>query len=206
MHIISTGHFLQNHYREAVSTITTLQTELLVIKNQLGIMDVVFSQYIVEEKKYLHELKQESPTTTMKAQYVWALNELSQCRYGIVLPNMMIVLTKIRQEWHAARTAANEICTRPPSGPIHLMMGQVHCRIDTAYSKMQNAESYVESLENSLDIEQRWTEASPDYKTFYQENVLTNYEWALDDLEWLVVMQLFELTKMSSLGTGLYLT
>jgi hypothetical protein len=68
------------------------------------------------------------------------------------------------------------------------MMGQVHHRIDTAYSKMQNVESYVESLKNSLDIEQRWTEASPDYKTFYQENVLTNYKWALDDLEWLVVM------------------
>jgi hypothetical protein len=111
MHIISTGHFLQNHYHEAVPAITTLQTELLVIKNQLRITDVVFSQYVAEEKKYLHELKQESPTTAMKAQYVRALNELSQCRYGIVLPNMMIVLTKIRQEWHAARTAANEICT-----------------------------------------------------------------------------------------------
>ena len=38
---------------------------------------------------------------------------------------------------------------------------------------------------------------------FYQETVLTNYERALDELERLVVMRLFELAKMSASGTGL---
>ena len=77
----------------------------------------------------------------------------------------------------------------------------------TLHSKLQNAESYVESLENGLNIEERWTETSPEYKTFYQENVLTSYERALDELERLVVMRLFELAKickMSPSGTGMY--
>ena len=82
------------------------------------------------------------------------------------------------------------------------MISQVHRRVDTAYSKLQNAESYVETLENSLQIEERWSTASPEYESFYQENVLTNYERSLDELERLVVMRLFELVKMSASGTG----
>ena len=78
--------------------------------------------------------------------------------------------------------------------------------MDTAYSKVQNAESYVETFENMLQIEERWTEASPEYKAFFQENVLTSYERALDELERLVVMRLFELAKMSSSGTGTHFT
>jgi hypothetical protein len=115
------------------------------------------------------------------------------------------VANRISQEWHAARKAANEIFSSIASGPIHIAVTQVRRRVDTAYSKLQNAESYVESLENSLNIEERWTEASPEYKTFFQENVLTSYERALDDLERLVVMRLFELAKMGTSGTGAYI-
>ncbi|KAF8229800.1 hypothetical protein L208DRAFT_1284998 [Tricholoma matsutake] len=70
-------------------------------------------------------------------------------------------------------------------------------------SKLQNAESYVESLENSLNIEEQWTAASPEYQSFYQQTVQRSYEHALDKLECLVVMQLFELMKMSTSGTGM---
>jgi hypothetical protein len=106
------------------------------------------------------------------------------------------------REWNDARAGANDVFTSPASGQIHLILNQARRRIDTAYSKLQNAESYVETIENTLQIEERWTEASPEYKAFFQETVLTNYERALDDLERLVVMRLFELAKMSSSGTG----
>jgi hypothetical protein len=62
----------------------------------------------------------------------------------------------------------------------------------------------VESLENSLNVKKRWTEAAPEYKTFFQENVLTSYERALDEFEKLVVMRLVELAKMGTSGTGAY--
>ncbi|KAF8219669.1 hypothetical protein L208DRAFT_1338656, partial [Tricholoma matsutake] len=64
------------------------------------------------------------------------------------------------------------------------------------------AESYVETLENGLNIEERWTATSAEYQTFCQANVQTNYERALDELERLVVMRLFELAKLSCSGTG----
>ena len=118
---------------------------------------------------------------------------------------VMNVANRISQEWHAACKAANEIFSSIASGPIHIALMQVRRHVDTAYSKLQNAKSYVESLENSLNIEERWTEASPEYKTFFQENVLTSYERALDDLERLVVMHLFELAKMGTSGTGVYI-
>ena len=79
---------------------------------------------------------------------------------------------------------------------------QVQRRVDTAYSKLQNAESYVETLENSLNIKECWSSTSPEYQSFYQQTVQMNYERALDELERLVVMRLFELTKMSTSGTG----
>ena len=118
--------------------------------------------------------------TTLKLQYVRALNELSQCRYDI--------LTKHRQEWIGARAATNNIFTTVASGQIHAAITQVQQHVDTAYSKLQNAESYVDSLENSLNIEERWSTTSPEYQSFYQLNVQTNYERALDQLEHLVVM------------------
>ena len=39
-----------------------------------------------------------------------------------------------------------------------------------------------------LNIQEHWTASNPEYKTFYQENVLTDYSKALDELEQLVVM------------------
>ena len=118
------------------------------------------------------------------------------------------IFNRNSREWNDACTAANNIFMLPTSasGQIHLILNQACHRIDTAYSKLQNAESYVETIENTLQIEERWTEASPEYKAFFQENVLTNYERALDDLERLVVMRLFELAKISSLGTGMPFT
>ena len=92
--------------------------------------------------------------------------------------------------------------TSPAFGNINTALSQARCCVDTAYSKLQNAESYVESIENSLQIEEWWTMASLEYKMFYQENVVTSYERALDELERLIVMRLFELTKMSTSGTG----
>jgi hypothetical protein len=50
---------------------------------------------------------------------------------------------------------------------------------------------------------ERWTAASVEYQTYHQANVQTNYERALDKLEQLVVMRLFELMKISTSGTGM---
>ena len=82
------------------------------------------------------------------------------------------------------------------------ILNQVRRRLDAALVKLQHAEEYVFSLESELDIRERWTEKTQEYKIFHQQTILTSYTTALDELERLVVMRLFELVKMSASGIG----
>lgn len=82
---VSIGCFIQNHYREAVQAIHSLETELSVLCEKFGITDDAFTQYLTAERKYLQDLTGPSPTTTLKSQYVQALNDLSQCQYEAVI-------------------------------------------------------------------------------------------------------------------------
>lgn len=61
---------------------------------------------------------------------------------------------------------------------------------------------YVSDLETQLNIEERWTPDSPEYKRNREQVALWDYHEALDELERLVVMRLFELTKLGMSGTG----
>ena len=58
----------------------TLEAELAISQAQFRIDDETFDQYLSEERQYLHDLKEPSSASTLKVQYVRALNELSQCR------------------------------------------------------------------------------------------------------------------------------
>ena len=78
--------------------------------------------------------------------------------------------------------------------------------IDSSYAKLQHAEDLVHTHESMLGIEQRWTTEHPEYKCFIDESVKTNYREALTTLERLVVMCLFELSKLSMLGIGMHVS
>lgn len=82
------------------------------------------------------------------------------------------------------------------------VMNQARFWLNTAYAKVLRAEEYAATLEVELDIHKHWDASTPQYQEFHQQNVLTSYSKAIDDLECLVVMRLFELEKMSSSGTG----
>jgi hypothetical protein len=110
-----------------------------------------------------------------------------------------------RKEWEEAREAVNTFATRVPSissKTITLTMNQTRIRLDNAWMKYEKALEYVGTLEVDLDVHQRWTASNPEYQEFYQQSVCTKYSSALDELERLVVMRLFELAKMSSSGIG----
>ncbi len=70
---------------------------------------------------------------------------------------------------------------------------------------MEAAQDHVLTLEAKLQITERWTPSSPDYKKYYEENVKTEYQKALDDLERLAVMRLFEFNKMNESGLGTFI-
>lgn len=75
--------------------------------------------------------------------------------------------------------------------------------MDTAFSKVQNAETLVGHMEHLLLIDERWRIGSELYMRYKQEASLGKYRAALDQLERLVVMRLFELSKMSLSNTGI---
>jgi hypothetical protein len=108
-----------------------------------------------------------------------------------------------RHEWEVARGAANQVLSVLAPADIQKALLHARNRVDSAYTKLQNAETLVCSIESNLSIEERWTSSSPEYIKFHEETVLTNYRAALDELERLVVMRLFELAKISVSGTGM---
>jgi hypothetical protein len=111
------------------------------------------------------------------------------------------------REWELARAATNNALTNitapMTSSQLHNLVLQARHRVDSAYTKLQNAETLTCEIENNLNIQERWTISSPEYQKFHEENIRTDYQTALDELERLVVMRLFELTKMSMSGTGM---
>ncbi|KAG1727456.1 uncharacterized protein EDB91DRAFT_1239525 [Suillus paluster] len=72
------------------------------------------------------------------------------------------------------------------------------------YVEVQNAEALVAHMEIQLRIEERWVIGGPKYIQFKEEATLGKYRMALNELECLVVMRLFELSKLSLSGTGRY--
>ncbi|KAJ8584888.1 hypothetical protein M405DRAFT_853850 [Rhizopogon salebrosus TDB-379] len=164
--------FLRNHYREALEAIRTLTAELSA-----------------QEREYLDGLKQPSLKNQLSIRYVEVLNEL----------------VERQQEWNLAREAANHSLVDIHTGSfndMHIALNQARVRVDTAYSKLQNTEVLVGHMEIQLGIDKRWEIGSENYNLFQQEAGLLRYRAVLDELERLVVMRLFELSKLSLSGTG----
>lgn len=174
-----------------------------MVKAELGITDEDFELYIGEEKKYLRKLTEPPLETTLKIQYIRALRELFQCRCKYpTLISECVILNFTSQEWDLARAAANQVLVNVAPRNLHAVIFQAHRRVKSAFTQLQNAESFVSTLETNLNIQEHWTASSAEYQKFHHENVRTNYREALDELECLVMMCLFELAKISTSGLG----
>ncbi|KAG1764331.1 hypothetical protein EDD22DRAFT_979071 [Suillus occidentalis] len=185
------SNFLFNHYREAIHVIQTLQAELSVIKRELDLDDTDFVKFYNEEKLYLDRLKEPPIRDRLCIRYVEVLDDLDSCR----------------DEWNTARSAANNALTTVGVGDfaeICAALTTARIRVDAAYAKLQNAEALVAHMEIQLRIEERWVIGGPKYIQFKEEATLGKYCTALNELERLVVMRLFELSKLSLSGTGRY--
>lgn len=56
-----------------------------------------------------------------------------------------------------------------------------------------------------ISVSERWTETTPEYQEYEKQGVKLKYKKAIDELERLVVMRLFELSKMNASGTGKFI-
>ncbi|KAF8130815.1 hypothetical protein EV363DRAFT_221781 [Boletus edulis] len=181
--------FIRNHYREATQTVRTLTAELAIVKEALKLTDDDFSRFIIEERAYLTSLKQHPQRDPLKVRYTQALDELEERRHA----------------WNRAREAGNGALDGIAVGDynaITLALKQAGARLDLAYAMLQNAEQMAGHLQLQLGIESRWEIGGPEYTRYKAQGVLGEYHEALDELERLVVMRLFELSKLSMLDTG----
>ncbi|KAF8545568.1 hypothetical protein OG21DRAFT_1479759 [Imleria badia] len=169
-----------------LKVVQTLVAELSVIQHELHLTDDDFPRFHEAEKRYFAELKELPHEERLKIRYVEMLDELVECQ----------------NEWNLARTTANNVRTRVVNDQIFITIFHARKHIDIAYAKLQNAETQVGHMELQLQIEERWAIGSEQYMRYKQEASMGKYRAALDELERLVVMRLFELSKMSLSGTG----
>jgi len=85
---------------------------------------------------------------------------------------------------------------------ISAAITNVRIHADSAYQKLQHAEVLVAHLQVVLGIQDCWEIGGPEYNRWKEEANLMKYRAAIDELEHLVVMRLFELSKLGMLGTG----
>lgn len=114
----------------------------------------------------------------------------------------LMLLMIYRNEWEQARAATNNICSCVAHDQIFLSIFCGRKHIDTAYAKLQNTETQASHMELELQIEERWAIGSDQYAYYKQEASIGKYRAALNELERLVVMRLFEPSKMLLSGTG----
>ncbi|KAG1900180.1 uncharacterized protein F5891DRAFT_1128625 [Suillus fuscotomentosus] len=185
----SLSNFLWNHYREALKAVHNLTTELTAIKHELRLTDDDFVRFLDEEQKYLDDLKQPPAEDRIRIRYVETLDELAERR----------------SDWDSARQAANNALTELPASSlvqINQALTVARIRVDSSYAKLQHAEALVAHMESQLGVDARWEIGGEEYSCFKEEASLGKYRAALNDLERLVVMRLFELSKLSLSGTG----
>jgi len=67
---------------------------------------------------------------------------------------------------------------------------------------LQNTEALAAHIQGQLGLESPWSVGGEEYNCYKEEATFGNYCEALGELERLVVMRLFELSKLSMSGTG----
>ncbi|KAG2055886.1 hypothetical protein BDR06DRAFT_981630 [Suillus hirtellus] len=164
-------------------------TKLETIKAELRLSDNNFPGFFDQEHIYLDGLKQPAPQDQLSIRYVEVLDELAERR----------------AEWDLARESGNKALNGVHIGSLEQMhdtLKQACIRVNSSYAKLQHAEGLVAHCETLLSVDERWLIGGDEYKCFKEEVTLGKYHTALDELEHLVVMRLFELSKLLLSGTG----
>ncbi|KIK21693.1 hypothetical protein PISMIDRAFT_103621 [Pisolithus microcarpus 441] len=181
--------FIQNHYREAMESVRRLSSELSFLKAALNITDDDFPRFIAKECSYLSSLKELLAQDIQKVHYVQVLDDLKE--KGL--------------EWNSACDGANAALSGVIEGDFSAMaaaINQARVRVELAYMKLQNTEALAAHIQGQLGLESPWKVGCEEYNCYREEAMLGKYRKALGELERLVVMRLFELSKLAMSGTG----
>ncbi|KAG1838434.1 hypothetical protein DFJ58DRAFT_733808 [Suillus subalutaceus] len=74
------GILLRNHYREALTLIHEVSTEVSAVKQALNLTDADFAQFHTDERSYLKSLKEQPLNDRLQIRYVKVLDDLAEQR------------------------------------------------------------------------------------------------------------------------------
>lgn len=176
--------------------------------HDLNIPDVsVFEEWLKEEKVYLAGLKREPVEETLQMEYWQALVNLDTAEYvPFIIDCYHEANVAYRQERVAAWSATPTISSTATSfatGQRDPTRGIETARCH-AQEKVGKKLEIVQSLELQLGIEERWASDGLEWQETARLVVMRKYQRALDHLEGLIVVRMFEMTKMNRAQTGTY--
>ncbi|KIK20324.1 hypothetical protein PISMIDRAFT_13075 [Pisolithus microcarpus 441] len=181
--------FLLNNYKQALDLLSNSCATLERLMCELGVSDpTIFRQWLDEEHVYLKSLLWEPAEETLQMEYWQRLVNLAASRQDLetILSTWTVVTAQ-----NVAPIWSDSSATRKRE--------TMCCHAQENYEKDLKA---VQELEGHLGITRRWVPEDEEWQAAARLVANRKYQHALDNVEQLVVSQIFELSKMNQSGTG----
>ncbi|KIK18075.1 hypothetical protein PISMIDRAFT_110128 [Pisolithus microcarpus 441] len=181
--------FLLNNYKQALNLLSNSRATLERLMCELGVSDpMIFRQWLDEERVYLKSLLWEPAEETLQMEYWQRLVNLAASRQDLetILSTWTVITAQnVAPIWSdSSATSKRETMRR-------------HAQEN--YKKDLKA---VQELEGCLGITRCWVPEDEEWQAAARLVANRKYQCALDNVEQLVVSQIFELLKMNQSGTG----
>ncbi|KAJ6533369.1 hypothetical protein B0H10DRAFT_1859981 [Mycena sp. CBHHK59/15] len=183
----ASGNFIYQNYRQALEKITLNREQLSELERTLGTTAEDYEKDHITEIEYFESLRSEPAEIKQTADYMDVLHKLYTAS--------------------AASDAAKVEFQRLDYDIYHHGYGRKEIAVvrtcyRTTYTKYLAAEENTCRSEEEHQIEACWTPETKEYKDAAVLMTECKYRAAVSELERLVVMRLFELTKMGMSGVG----
>ncbi|KAJ6612066.1 hypothetical protein B0H10DRAFT_1952591 [Mycena sp. CBHHK59/15] len=183
----SSGNFIYQNYRQALEKIALNREQLSELERILGTTAEDYEKDHITEIEYFESLRSEPDEIKQTADYMDVLHKLYTASAASDaakadhnnLDTLIIIKGYTRKEIAAVRT-----------------------RYRTTFTRYTVAEEQACRFEEEHGIEIRWTPESKEYKDAIVLMTERKYRAAVSELERLVVMRLFELTKIGMSGVA----
>ncbi|PSR78798.1 hypothetical protein PHLCEN_2v7280, partial [Hermanssonia centrifuga] len=181
------GKLIFDNYKQALAIIRQDGADLEVLSTSLGTTAKDYELDIVHERTYLQALKLEPAEVSLQLDYMELLQELDDARRHASVASV------------AFQNLNHDIRSKGLRGAA---ITAVKNRYRNSWNKLERTEERVQTLEDQLGIEDRWSAGSKEYDSAFEELTMRKYRLALDKLERLVVQRLLELSKLGMSGLG----
>ncbi|KAI6113548.1 hypothetical protein EDD16DRAFT_1521166 [Pisolithus croceorrhizus] len=179
-----------NNYRQALHIIQEGKNTLPHLMDDLGIMDVsVFSAWLLEENEYL------------AAHLCEPEKEMLQMEYWQKLVNL-------DASWKHLSDLAWAVATPSSTGASLFIQRDIAATMRKETMRCHAMENFekdlkmVQDLKGKLGITKCWVPEDEEWQTAGRLVANHKYQCCLNQLESLIVAQIFELSKMNQAGTG----